>query len=170
MKGKLDRYSYLLAQAKVETGDYQSHWFSKEKNPWCVHAGSLFSRQKSAVPGDGGTMGVYGSFYAAWLDRLEWDEKRQVTETATCWDYAAAVVTQGRWFGENSTPQRAASYADAVAGVYHTVPGVSRAITWVASEDPNGIASPMTGLFFIGLIVFVLMLLFAWVASGSAKR
>jgi hypothetical protein len=165
IRGKLDRYAYLLAQAKFETADYSSHWFSVEKNPWCVQAGTLFPRQKGSVPGDVGNVGVYGSFWSAWLDRLDWDDKRQVTMTGSCWDYAAAVVTQGRWFGANSTADKAARYADGVASYYHTVPGWARAVTWVASDSPDSVAPIGTSVLVIGIIILLFMALFAWLTK-----
>lgn len=129
-RGRLDRYAYLLAQARWETANYTSHWFL-DAGPWCMHVGSLTKRRSGAVNGDGGQLAKYSGpirWMNAWNDRLDWDEAKNVAPAKDCRQYVANVVNAG-WFGTGTSMATHASYADGVASMMQHVHWFPKLIT-----------------------------------------
>lgn len=80
-KGGGKRQGALLRQAMAEAyDDLNAPTFWKDRNPWGMLAGPLSSRRKGVrfVPEENADRAVYGGYLAAWMDRLEWDDKMGV--------------------------------------------------------------------------------------------
>jgi hypothetical protein len=121
-RGKLDRYSYLLAQAKLESlKDLSAPTFTRDACPWGMHAGSITKRRNGErVTTDGlraHYMGIVPNWYGAWMDRLDWDDVRGVSATQRCPSYAMDVVASG-WFGSSTDAVKLTNYVNAWVSVH----------------------------------------------------
>lgn len=125
LKGGGRRQGALIRQAMVEAyDDLSARTFVEDRNPWGMFAGSLSSRRKSQrwVPEENGYRAVYGGYLAAWLDRLEWDQKMGVDYKSIpdgdgyVRTYIDRVQLSG-WFGQaNGAHIYKPWYTDAVVG------------------------------------------------------
>lgn len=167
IRGELSKYDYLIAQARLETDHFHSHWFKKQNNPWCMHRGPLTPRaEPTGVEADDGSVAVYkrgwlNPYAKAWLDRLDWDKAKGLQgEYATCRDYIADVC-DANWFGDGAGAAGHASYVTAVASV------------WKNNVGP--FAKLIGGHHSVFVIVFIVLLfgiiaLVAWLLSRRKKK
>lgn len=169
-RGKLDRYSYLIAQAKFEVGaNFDAHWFNVEQNPWCMHAGSITSRRSGEVTADGGKVAVYESgwtsgYTKAWMDRLDWDQAHNPewsnSKDKSLASYMDAINTDvgsnnWSWRGYNVSDDKKASYKLGVKAMWAHVPTLAKGLTGLQNMVPFNLAwilAPVAliALYFLG--------------------
>jgi len=143
--GEMDVFPALVAQADLETGGFTSHWFKDEKNPFGMHfptPGAV-----SGKPGDGGTMAVYSSYWAAWVDRLKWDVRHGANGCKTTQDYVDAVIRGGY----NTNP----GYKDAWYTRWDALPWYTRmwGASWNGTEWYDKLAGAVKMWLLIGLLL-----------------
>lgn len=115
--GVLHRWADYVRQARLETGDFTNKGWQLYGNPFSMHVGDLSSRRNAEADYDGGGFAVYtgwGASWRAWLDRIEWDEKRGIAKDLKADEYKRAVVNGG-YLGYNTTAtsERGKAYIEA---------------------------------------------------------
>ena len=154
MNGKLGRYSYYLAQARVEQGDDLSGTgMVTYSNPFNMHESEFTTRAASFAPFDGGSFAVYSSmfgavakYYGAWKDRFAWDERYVSQDALNIDQWAAQVAGNGYMGGSAATDEQRAIYAASLVASYKRMTGVSK---WF--DDDEGYPW-MTWLFWLVVV------------------
>jgi len=160
MRGKLDKYAYLLAHAKHENrADYTGFAFSY-KNPWAMWAGPLTSRRKGSLGPDGpdGNTAIYGSWWSAWFDRIEYDDKKGNDDVTSCKAYANQVFDHG-WFGDDTSEAKRDEFVNGIVYQYEKngnwFPKLLDGSTGIAGKVARWVAS----FIIVGIVLWLLYLL-----------
>lgn len=101
-RGQLWKYNSLLKQAAWESAEFSAPTFTRDKCPWGMAAGPRTPHRSGSIMAEGGTVerAVYGSWWGAWLDRLDWDHRAGavVNREQSIEQYTRACMMAG-WFG-----------------------------------------------------------------------
>ena len=94
--GNLRKFAPLVAQAKLETGNFSSGHFSTGFNAFGMHVPDPWANGGTHVEGEG-TVAAYKSFYRSWRGRLAWDDRRGIdsTEWADVGEYGVLCTNAG---------------------------------------------------------------------------
>ena len=174
MNGKLGRYSYYLAQARVEQGDDLSGTgMVAYSNPFNMHESEFTTRAASFTPFDGGSFAVYSSwwgpvckYYGAWKDRFAWDE-RYVSQSALNIDqWAAQVAGNGYMGGSAATDEQRAIYAASLVASYKRMSGVSK---WFDDDEGYPWMTWLFWLVVVGVLGFAVYKTYQWYSKRRKK-
>jgi len=90
--GKLDRFSWLVAQSYHETDGWKSDLLQRSNNLFGMMSPDPY-QNGSTQAADGG-MATFGSYWSSWTARLQWDKRRGI-ECQTGKQYVHDVLEHG---------------------------------------------------------------------------
>lgn len=109
-------WSWWIAQAKHETGEFSTIQFNQGRNPWGLGVGPKSNRRSGVMEVPEGQKARYRWWWNAWLDRIDWDpEGAQKMSVPGYWN-EIVVNHPGVWGSGTSR------YSDAVLAKYQKLP------------------------------------------------
>jgi len=148
--GNLDKWAYLVAQARHETGYYTS---SLSRNH-CNFFGFMYPTKfaSGSVNAADGSMAVFPSMLASWRSRIAWDERKGITRYVDGNDYMDQVIAAGY----AADPDYKAKWK----GAYDALKPWSRWMSMTFDNSPTPWYRRMFG--YVLLFLFILLVLY-WI-------
>jgi len=140
LKGKAGDFAMLVAQAQMETTNFQSRAWRFGSGAWCMHYSPTGTKRANGqyitAPVDGRTetLAKYTgpfSMVRMWLDRIDWDRNNGVRTGQLPKQYADDVLRN--WQGPNASADTKARYVKGWLDVFAKEPKLLRVL---GSNEP----------------------------------